>query len=209
MACGGTGFVARTYLDASFCNYGIQRLLMVDTSLTIQTVNAVVPQWNVIWVIVNSTIYGGSGGAIALFSKHQQAHEIALHELGHTAFNFADEYACYACTPQEEQQGLYNHHPAQEPLQPNVTTALCQAKTQWQSGTQGLSCVKSLEFRANPACQIADKCGTQDWHVTTFVHLPAAALPLDEEAFRLATRHGFNSPLLARSRHACSASATR
>src|SRR5271165_5445842 len=55
VACGGTGFVARTYLDASFCNYGLRHLLMVDTSLTVSTVNAAVPQWNVIWVIVNST----------------------------------------------------------------------------------------------------------------------------------------------------------
>ena len=152
-ACGGTGLVARTYLDASFCNYGIQRLLMVDASLTVQTVNAAVPQWNVIWVIVNSRLYGGSGGAIAVFSKHHQAHEIAFHELGHTAFNLADEYACYACTAQEEQQGLYNHHPPQEPLQPNVTTDANRATIKWRALIDSQTALPTTQ---NPNCQTVD-----------------------------------------------------
>src|SRR6516165_2206557 len=45
-----------------------------------------------IMVIVNSQVYGGSGGGVATFSLAAGANEIALHEMGHTAFGFADEY---------------------------------------------------------------------------------------------------------------------
>src|SRR5215471_6079840 len=91
-ACGGTGATARTYFDASFCNSGIRRLLEVDAASVLNVVNTHVAQWNMIMVLVNSTVYGGSGGAVAVFSMASGATEIGLHEMGHTAFGFADEY---------------------------------------------------------------------------------------------------------------------
>jgi hypothetical protein len=45
-----------------------------------------------IMVMVNTTEYGGSGGDVATFSLAAGAQEIGLHEMGHTAFGFADEY---------------------------------------------------------------------------------------------------------------------
>jgi hypothetical protein len=36
------------------------------------------------------------GGGVATFSLAPGANEIALHEMGHTAFSFADEYEYYA-----------------------------------------------------------------------------------------------------------------
>ncbi len=70
-------------------------------------------------VIVNSPLYGGSGGAVATFSTHSAAVEIALHEMGHTAFGFADEYEYYAgCWTGETGRNVY---PGGEPFEPNVT----------------------------------------------------------------------------------------
>ena len=53
-------------------------------------------------LVVNSTVYGGSGGSVGTYSLASGATEIAIHEMGHTAFGFADEYAYYAgsATPQ-------------------------------------------------------------------------------------------------------------
>ena len=90
--CGGTGSQPRTFLDATFCTNGIRRLLVANTSLALSTAGAQVAEWHSIFVVVNSAVYGGSGGAIAVFSTAQTATEIALHELGHTAFQLADEY---------------------------------------------------------------------------------------------------------------------
>jgi hypothetical protein len=60
-ACGGTGATPATYFDASFCNSGIRRLLLVDSASVINVVNAQVPAWHAILVLVNSSIYGGGG----------------------------------------------------------------------------------------------------------------------------------------------------
>ena len=47
-------------------------------------------QRDVIIVVSNSTRYGGSGGQIATLSMSTQSIEVALHEIGHTAFGLAD-----------------------------------------------------------------------------------------------------------------------
>ena len=71
-ACGGSGATPRTYFDASFCNSGIHRLLEVNDTTVITTVNANVPSWNMVMVLVNTTEYGGSGGSVATFSSAAQ-----------------------------------------------------------------------------------------------------------------------------------------
>jgi hypothetical protein len=127
-ACGGTGASPRTYFDASFCNTGIRRLLEVNNMTVLSVASAQVPQWHVVLVIVNSTVYGGSGGPVATFSKAPGAMEIALHEMGHTAFGFADEYEYYAGC------GIdvgHDHHPGTEPSQPNVTINPNRATIKW------------------------------------------------------------------------------
>lgn len=129
-ACGGTGASPRTYFDASFCNNGIRRLLEVNSMTVLGAAGAQVPQWHMALVIVNSTVYGGSGGAVAAFSKAPGALEIALHEMGHTAFGFADEYEYYAGC------GIdvgHDHHPGTEPSQPNVTVNPNRGTIKWGS----------------------------------------------------------------------------
>jgi hypothetical protein len=129
-ACGGTGASPKTYFDASFCNSGIRRLLEVNNATVISVAGAQVPQWHMAMVIVNSTVYGGSGGAVATFSKAAGANEIALHEMGHTAFGFADEYEYYAGCGVDVG---HDHFPGPEPSQPNVTMKSDRATIKWAS----------------------------------------------------------------------------
>ena len=126
----GTATSARTYFDASFCNNGIRRLLTVDSALVVTTVNAQVPGWDGLLVVVNHTEYGGSGGDVAVYSLAAGADEIAIHELGHSAFKLADEYEYYAgCSSGETDR---NEHPATEPAEPNVTIVKDRATLKWR-----------------------------------------------------------------------------
>jgi len=129
-ACGGTGATARTYFDASFCNSGIRRLLEVNEATVHSVVNAQMPQANMIMVIVNSTVHGGSGGSIAVFSLAPGGNEIGLHEMGHTAFGFADEYEYYAGCGSGETG--HDHYTGGEPSQPNVTKDANRATNKWR-----------------------------------------------------------------------------
>jgi hypothetical protein len=140
-ACGGTGASPRTYFDASFCNNGIRRLLQVNDLTVLNVASAQVPQWHVALVMVNSTVYGGSGGPVATFSRAPDAMEIALHEMGHSAFGLADEYEYYAGC------GIdvgHDHHSGTEPSQPNVTVNPNRATIKW--GTLILPATPVPEF---------------------------------------------------------------
>jgi hypothetical protein len=128
-ACGGSGVTPRTYFDASFCNGGIQRLLEVNTTTALSVAANQVPQFHMAMVLVNSSIYGGSGGSVAVFSLAAGANEIGLHEMGHTAFGFADEYEYYAGCGIDTDR---NRHPATEPVQPNVTINADRATNKWR-----------------------------------------------------------------------------
>ncbi|MET0147165.1 MAG: M64 family metallopeptidase, partial [Ilumatobacteraceae bacterium] len=127
--CGGPGTVARTYFDASFCNSGARRLLLVNNSTALSVASAQVPEWHMVMVIVNSTVYGGAGGSVATFSLAPNANEIALHEMGHTAFGLADEYEYFlGCGVDTDR----NRHPAIEPGEPNVTVNSDRATIKWR-----------------------------------------------------------------------------
>jgi hypothetical protein len=127
--CGGTGQTARTYFDASFCNNGIQRLLVADAGTALTVASAEVPEWHALLMVVNSPIYGGSGGIVGVFSLAPQADEIALHEMGHSAFALADEYEFYfGCGIDIDR----DRHPGFEPFEANVTTNTDRATLKWR-----------------------------------------------------------------------------
>jgi hypothetical protein len=129
-ACGGTGAVPATYFDASFCNSGTRRLLLVNTATVLNTLAAQVPQWTAALVVVNSTVYGGAGGTVGTFSLAAGANEIGLHELGHTAFGLADEYEYFlGCGIDTDR----NVHPAAEPAEPNVTINTDRQTLKWRN----------------------------------------------------------------------------
>jgi hypothetical protein len=127
VACGGTGATPNTFFDARFCNNGIRRGLVCNSSLVLNTVSTHVPEFHSAQVIVNSSVYGGTGGTVGVSSTATENlsgvpvdwREILIHEMGHSIFGLADEYPYYAgCGVNEPSQ---NQHSAVEPYQPNVT----------------------------------------------------------------------------------------
>src|SRR5690348_17510809 len=101
-------------------------------------------------VIVNSTQYGGSGGAVATFSTNASAQEIGLHEMGHTAFGFADEYEYYAGCGAD---AGHDHHPGVEPAQPNVTINTNRDTIKWRDL---IASTTPLPTTSNPNCANCD-----------------------------------------------------
>ncbi|MDM5181696.1 M64 family metallopeptidase [Massilia sp. DJPM01] len=93
------GIYRDTAMDGEFYCYNIERLLCVNETKVYNIVGSVLgpDQRDVIVVISNSTRYGGSGGAIATASMNTSSVEVALHEIGHTAFALADEYEGGTC----------------------------------------------------------------------------------------------------------------
>ncbi len=128
----GTGVTVKTYLDASFCNNGIRRLMSFDTSLAIKLLNKEVPAWHIALVLVNSTISGGAGGGnIAIASVAGNWTNTGIHEFGHSAFGLADEYPTwYGCPPPPEPS--QNYHSGVEPAKPNVTTKKQRHQVKWR-----------------------------------------------------------------------------
>lgn len=130
VACGGSGATPATYFDASFCNSGIRRLLLVDVGAVQNVVNAQVPQWHQIIVIVNSSIWGGSGGSIAATSTAPSWENIAIHELGHAVFGFADEYEYWEGCGIDTDRDNYT---GGEPSEPNVTIDTNRTTIKWRN----------------------------------------------------------------------------
>lgn len=84
-----------TYFKSTFDIYGIHRLLYVGdaySSLVYRTALDNLPQYSQIFVLCNTTEYGGGGGNFAVSSIHPSAHHIIRHELGHSFAGLADEY---------------------------------------------------------------------------------------------------------------------
>jgi IgA Peptidase M64 len=127
-SAGGTGAIARTYFDATFGANRMRRLLVCDESTALQVAAAQVPEFSVALVVVNSRIYGGSGGSVGTYSLASGATEIAMHEMGHSAFGLADEYAYYFGGNEPGR----DHHPAGEPFEPNVTTNIDRTTLKWR-----------------------------------------------------------------------------
>jgi len=127
---GGTGAEPKTFFGASFCNEGIRRLLKAKNGRVKDVVEKHVPQWHMIFLAVNSPISGGSGGPVATYSKVPGGIEIAIHEMGHTAFGLADEYEYYSGCGSDEG---HDKHSTSEPSQPNITTNKNRATTKWRS----------------------------------------------------------------------------
>ncbi|MDB5235800.1 MAG: hypothetical protein JWR44_2793 [Hymenobacter sp.] len=92
--CGTTtAFSANTYLNSAFDFGGIHRLLVPQANAALGSVLANnFPGFDQVFVLVNSTEYGGSGGAYATASANASSTEIMVHEIGHSFAGLADEY---------------------------------------------------------------------------------------------------------------------
>jgi len=81
------------YFGSTFGYAGIARLLVPTDNSAITTVLANnFPEYDQVFMLVNSATYGGSGGWVATASLHEDSPDVALHELGHSFSNLADEY---------------------------------------------------------------------------------------------------------------------
>jgi hypothetical protein len=92
-----------TYFNSSYDSWDIHRLLTIPpNSFDSDPANGrdkvydllanLLPEYDIIFIIVNCDMYGGSGGRFAIFSTNQSAVEIAAHEVGHSFVDLDDEY---------------------------------------------------------------------------------------------------------------------
>src|SRR5690606_21743147 len=148
-SAGGTGASVRTYFDATFGGNGIRRLLLVNSTTALQVAADEVPEFSTVLVVANSTIYRGPGGSVGTYSRANGATETAIHEMGHTAFGLADEDAYYA----GGNETGHDHHPAQEPGEPNVTTVNNRDDLKWRWAVASDTAIPTM---SNPDCSTVD-----------------------------------------------------
>lgn len=149
----GSGATPKTYFDSTFCSGGlVRRLLSCDDDTAQNVALAQVPETHITFVLVNTPEYGGSSdGRVAKFSTNAQSAEIGLHEMGHLAFGFADEYDCRSCVAGETGQ---DHSSGGEPSQPNITIDTNRATIKWVA--QLTSATDALPTTQNADCTTRD-----------------------------------------------------
>ncbi len=151
-SCGGDGAIKATRFDASFCTGGIRRLLCVDTLAVMDVVESIIPEWHQILVIVNSSVYGGSGGSVAVTSTGMNWKKVALHEMGHVLFGLADEYPYWQGCGIDTSRNSYT---GAEPIYPNITTITDRHTIKWKDLIRSDT---SLPTTINSDC---NNCDTQ------------------------------------------------
>lgn len=81
------------YFGSTFDAFDIHRLVVAENQSKINTVLARnFPLYDQVIILANSPYYGGSGGFFPVATTDASANEIAIHELGHSFANLADEY---------------------------------------------------------------------------------------------------------------------
>jgi len=119
-----------TFLD-SYYSSSIARLLVTSFYRVDSIIRTSVPELDgryTAMVLVNSLVYGGSGGSISVSYNGSLDAEVLVHEMGHTFGELADEY--YYTTSE------YTHYGGGEPLEPNVTTATERSRVKWNRWIQ-------------------------------------------------------------------------
>ncbi len=91
-----------TAFDAAYGAYGIDRLLVIRRPEKLRRTVLLAPAQDIVVVLVNDSRYGGSGSMIpagprsipapVYAARNSNGIRIALHELGHSLANLADEY---------------------------------------------------------------------------------------------------------------------
>ncbi|WP_415329179.1 M64 family metallopeptidase [Chryseobacterium sp. MMS23-Vi53] len=79
------------YFNSTFDN-GVHRCLYGNTTKVTQVLAANLPDFDIAYILGNSTEYGGCGGTYAFASLNSSSNEIVVHELGHSFGKLADEY---------------------------------------------------------------------------------------------------------------------
>jgi hypothetical protein len=119
------GTFVDTALGGRFCSYGIHRLAVVDEAAVLAAASAA-PGWDRLFVLLNDTTYGGSGGSISVSTVNADSTDVARHEYGHSFTGLADEYE----TPFPDYPDCSDLGGG-EPCEPNVTDQTSRAQIKW------------------------------------------------------------------------------
>jgi hypothetical protein len=104
-----------TYFNSTYDSYGITRLITIPPNdhngnyadgqgKVVQLLRQLMPEYDLVLLIVNDTQYGGSGGSTLIASVNSASAEIAIHEMGHTFAGLGDEYtSAYPGFPDTEE----------------------------------------------------------------------------------------------------------
>jgi hypothetical protein len=149
----GSGASVRTYFDATMCGGGqVRRALIIDTASALSVASSQVPEVHMTFVVVNTSLYGGTGGSVATYSAGAGI-ECAIHEMGHTAFGLADEYPYYQGCGSGETG--HDHYSGGEPSEPNVTKDTNRATNKWNDL---IAATAAMPTTTNSNCS---QCDTQ------------------------------------------------
>ncbi|HRG51269.1 MAG TPA: M64 family metallopeptidase [Bacteroidia bacterium] len=80
------------YFGTTFDLAGIHRLVSPNETKVANVLSANFPNYDQVYIIGNSSQYGGAGGQFATFTTNGSSGEIGLHEGGHSFGALADEY---------------------------------------------------------------------------------------------------------------------
>lgn len=99
-----SGTYKNTYFNSSFDCFNIPRLLAIPPNNGFDgnyangqgkvdaLLSSLMPEYDLVLMVVNDPEYGGSGGSTLITSVHVLSPEIVVHESGHTLASLTDEY---------------------------------------------------------------------------------------------------------------------
>lgn len=161
----GAGTFVNTAFDGKFCTSQIHRLVTINSS-KIYAAAAAFPGWDQLVVLLNDSVYGGSGGSIAVTTTNVNAKLIVIHEYGHTFHDLADEYT-----------SAYPGYPACSDISPssnceaNVTNQTNPSMIKWRSwftpsiaiptpgGTAGIGLFEGARYQTSGVYRPQNSCG--------------------------------------------------
>ncbi len=83
-----------TFFNSTYDSFGIQRLITISGAGRVRVdslLQLLMPEYDIVLMIVNDPEYGGSGGFPAITSINISAPEIVVHEIGHSFAGLGDE----------------------------------------------------------------------------------------------------------------------
>lgn len=148
----GSGTSVATYFDSSFCNSGIRRCLSGSEALVRTTLDAQLREWDTAAVLVNTSDRGGcASGNVFWASLSSDFRDVVVHELGHAAFDLADEYSTWAgCDSGETDR---DNAPAGPHPDVNVTSETDRDQIKWRFFIHPTTPIPTME---NPDCSECD-----------------------------------------------------
>jgi hypothetical protein len=139
-AFGEPAVTVETAFDATFCSFNVQRALTVDNAKVFAAA-AAVPDWDLIVVLVNSRVYGGTGGPLSAVSVSGFQTMVTQHEHGHTFGLLADEYD----DPFPGYPRCSDVNVGSPLCEPNVTDQTSRALVKWQRWIAATQPIPSID----------------------------------------------------------------